>query len=327
MSQITITKLPSPPPDKVGWPWTESSQGLPNTTFDGFLWPRISIITPSYNQGSFIEETIRSILLQNYPNLEYIIIDGGSNDETISIIRKYEPWLAYWVSEKDKGQTDAINKGWRRSSGQWITYLNSDDTLEPNTLFRIIDNCHPTTDFIYGSCHLIDEHSQVSKCLHPPKIYLSQLVFGNVLPQPAVFFRYTMLDKIGYLDEKLHFGMDYEYWLRAILNGATFQRILPPALANFRQWTQSKTGSQQQGFQQDRFIITQKYFPDPSASDLARIAWAGANHDAAWYENAIGHKQVAIRYLYKSFALLPKTYLIHNWQRYLFTLIKIMVWR
>ena len=113
----TINELPSPPPGKRGWPWTEDSPQLPDTMPDGSPWPKISIVTPSLNQGPFIEETIRSVLLQGYPNLEYIIMDGGSTDESIEIIKKYEPWLAYWESEPDRGQSHAINKGFQRASG------------------------------------------------------------------------------------------------------------------------------------------------------------------------------------------------------------------
>ena len=101
---------------------------------DGRSWPKISIVTPSYNQGEFLEETIRAVLLQNYPNLEYFIMDGGSTDNSVEIIKTYKPWLTYWVSEKDKGQADAINKGFERVTGDILAWLNSDDTYEPDIL-------------------------------------------------------------------------------------------------------------------------------------------------------------------------------------------------
>ena len=107
---LTLQDLPTPPEDKTGWPWTEQTEVFPDKMPDGSDWPRISIVTPSYNQGQFIEETIRSILLQGYPNLEYIIIDGGSNDNSVEIIKKYEHYLSYWISESDRGQSHAINK-------------------------------------------------------------------------------------------------------------------------------------------------------------------------------------------------------------------------
>ena len=123
----TLRELPPPPPGKTGWPWTEETQPIPDTMPDGGEWPKISIVTPNYNYGQFIEETIRSVLLQGYPNLEYIVIDGGSTDDSVEIIKKYEPWLSYWVSEKDKGQSNAINKGLKMCTGQIAAYINSDD--------------------------------------------------------------------------------------------------------------------------------------------------------------------------------------------------------
>jgi hypothetical protein len=122
-----LIDLPSSPTNKTGWMWTEVSPQLPDPGPDSHLWPRITIVTPSFNQGRFLEETIRSILFQGYPHLEYIIIDGGSNDNSVDIIKKYEPYLAYWVSEKDRGQAHAINKGFARASGDIYAYLNSDD--------------------------------------------------------------------------------------------------------------------------------------------------------------------------------------------------------
>src|SRR5437870_1420981 len=133
----TLNELPSPPPDKTGWPWTAETPPLPPARPDGSAWPRISIVTPSYNQGQFIEETIRSVLLQGYPDLEYTIIDGGSTDQSIEIIKKHEPWLTYWVSEQDRGQAHAINKGLSRSTGEIFQWINSDDVLLSGALFEL----------------------------------------------------------------------------------------------------------------------------------------------------------------------------------------------
>lgn len=119
---------------------------LPSIYETKIEWPKISIVTPSYNQGEFIEETIRSVLLQNYPNLEYLVIDGGSTDKTLDILKKYAPWLYYWVSEKDQGQADAINKGFDKASGQILAYLNSDDLYLPGTLHTV------ATHFLDGNC-------------------------------------------------------------------------------------------------------------------------------------------------------------------------------
>src|SRR5438552_11628422 len=126
----TLRELPPPPSGKTGWPWTEESVPSPNGDEPAGGAPtRVSIITPSFNQGRFIEETIRSILLQGYPNLEYFVFDGGSTDNSVEIIKKYSPWIDFWVSEPDRGQSAAINRGLRMGSGSHATWINSDDML------------------------------------------------------------------------------------------------------------------------------------------------------------------------------------------------------
>lgn len=137
MRSPSIAELPPPPQGESGWPWTLESVQLADRMPDGKAWPRISIVTPSFNQGRYIEETIRSVLLQGYPNLEYVIMDGGSTDGSVDIIRKYEPWLKFWVSEKDGGQVPAINKGFSMSTGDWLNWINSDDALALGALAAV----------------------------------------------------------------------------------------------------------------------------------------------------------------------------------------------
>src|SRR5437870_43541 len=134
MKRPRLRELPPPPKGKTGWPWTEESLQCESSVNDGRRWPRISIVTPSFNQGQFIEETLRSVLLQGYRDLEYLVLDGGSSDNSVEIIKKYSPWLTYWTSQPDAGQSDAINQGLKLASGVFATWINSDDLLCKNAL-------------------------------------------------------------------------------------------------------------------------------------------------------------------------------------------------
>ncbi len=177
---------------------------------------KISIVTPSFNQGKYIEETIRSVLSQQYPNLEYIIIDGGSQDQTIDIIKKYELSITYWKSESDNGQTCAINKGLKQATGEIIGYLNSDDLYTEKTLEYIANYFlnHPDIDMIYGDNYIIDGNSTIISHEKVKDYNFEKLFFGNYITQPSVFFRQYILNEIGFFDENLHYSMDYEYWIR-----------------------------------------------------------------------------------------------------------------
>ena len=137
MDRRRLVDLRPPPPEKTRWPWTQSDV-RPAPTSESFAWPRVTVVTPSFNQGAFIEETIRSVLLQDYPNLEYLIVDGGSTDSTLEVIKAYEPWIDYWVSERDRGQTHAINKEFARATGEILAWLNSDDTFEPLAIRTVV---------------------------------------------------------------------------------------------------------------------------------------------------------------------------------------------
>jgi len=240
----SLAQLPPPPPGKTGWPWTKECPPLPDVMPDGSPWPRVSIVSPSLNQGQFIEETIRSVLLQGYPNLEYIIVDGGSIDDSVDVILKYEPWLAYWTSEPDDGQSDAINKGFGRATGEIVAWLNSDDVYLPGALCARaqVFGRHPETDLTYGAYVLVDESSQQTQRFQVPPFDMATLTLWNYMPQPTVFMRQQVLDRIGYLDRSLHYVMDYDYWLRAAISGLRIERV-PGYIASFRRHGASKTVS------------------------------------------------------------------------------------
>ena len=211
-------------------------------------YPKISIITPSYNQGQFLEETILSVLNQNYPNLEYIIIDGGSTDNSVEIIKKYEKYLAYWVSEKDNGQTHAINKGLKRATGDILAYLNSDDIYLPGILVKIAEffENNPKIDIVYGDCHIINERGELVK--KKKEIAFDYLMgcmigFGIIIIQPSTFFKKGAVGDVGYFNENLHFVMDANYWFRCTQKGLRFKHI-SQFISGFRWHLNSKTKSQ-----------------------------------------------------------------------------------
>lgn len=219
MSPARMTDLPAPPRGKVGWPWTEESPRAPETLPGGRPWPRISVVTPSYNQGRFLEQTIRSVLLQGYPDLEYIVIDGGSSDESVEIIRKYEGHLAYWVSERDRGQSHAINKGFAKATGQVLCWLNSDDFYAPGALHVVGENLADGAGAFAIVGHVVRIHEDGSPAKKFEGRYegltrMLQYWKGYQMHQPSIFWRREVFDAVGFLDEKQHYIMDFDYWVR-----------------------------------------------------------------------------------------------------------------
>ncbi|PQP33249.1 glycosyltransferase [Desulfobacteraceae bacterium SEEP-SAG10] len=209
-------------------------------------YPRVSIVTPSFNQGRFLEETIISVLDQGYPNLEYIIIDGGSSDNSVSIIKKYEYHLSYWVSENDRGQTHAINKGFNKCTGDILHWLNSDDVLLPCSLDLVAEffEQHPDIDCLIGDLEVINSKGQsltLKKAI--PFDFKTALYTSCLVPQPSTFFTRRAWEKTGYLDISLHYQMDFEYFLRMAKAGIKFGLLNKP-LAKFRLHEDSKTVSE-----------------------------------------------------------------------------------
>ena len=199
---IIGTKIHNPsqkdlPPhgEKTGWPWIGSEK--PVESDGGIVWPRITLITSSYNKEKYIEEAIRSVLLQNYPNLEYIIIDGGSTDNSLQIIKRYERWLAYWVSEPDHGQSHAINKGLSMASGDIVSWVHADDMLFPGACYEMAKEflAHPDAGLIYGAGAKIDKDNKAVKKVVSHQYNPKLLRTRCYLFQPSTFIKRSALEK------------------------------------------------------------------------------------------------------------------------------------
>jgi glycosyltransferase involved in cell wall biosynthesis len=254
----------------MGWPWTEESPGLPQFVPDGLLWPRISIVTPSYNQGIFIEETIRSVILQGYPNLEYIIIDGCSIDDTVAIIKKYQDYLSYWVSERDDGQTYAIQKGMRFAKGNIVNWLNADDFLLPDALFKVAQAWHKnrTLSVFCGNAIYVNPDG---KYLSSTNVHWSDSSWKLLPSSPPIdggvqaswFVTKDLWDRVSGLNLTLNYTMDTDLYYRCFEKGAAFVPV-DHDLAAYRVHQDTKT---QQGWETS--VDYKKHFYYSKCNQLA----------------------------------------------------------
>jgi len=245
--------LPSPLKRELGWPWNKETDT--NVYKDYIDWPKISVITPSFNQGRFIETTIRSVLLQNYPNLEYIVIDGGSTDETFEILKNYERNLTHWVSEKDEGQSNAINKGLEKCTGYIFNWLNSDDYYEPLALYKVakafLDN---ECDIVSaGERHFDERGNSLFRTGSTLKENFSETLYCGHIDQPSTFWKKDILDFLEGVNEKYNYLMDAELWVRYLLEYGDERIIkLNDIVVSFRLHDQSKTFKEQSNFKVER---------------------------------------------------------------------------
>jgi glycosyltransferase involved in cell wall biosynthesis len=270
MPTETRPRIPDPPAkDLRGWPW--EAPAVENDVPVTQNAPLVSVVIPSYNQGGYIEETLRSIILQDYPRVEVVVIDGGSIDSTVEVIKKYEPWLAHWVSEKDEGQANAINKGLAVARGEVVTWLNSDDLLLPGALRRLARayTQHPDTFFVSPVEHFLDG-SDKSRVFEPQNVTHRELIefwSGRVRwNDPGTFYTRRVLETVGPIDESFRYSFDYEFVLRVSRRfEATY---LPEPTTRFRVHAASKTVSEGDRFIYETARASKAYWDD--AGDVDR---------------------------------------------------------
>ncbi|MGB7161394.1 MAG: glycosyltransferase family 2 protein [Tepidisphaeraceae bacterium] len=270
--------------------------------------PKITIVTPSFNQGRYIEQTIRSVLDQGYPNLEYFIVDGGSTDESVDVIRKYEKHLAGWVSEKDTGQSHAINKGFCRASGDLFAYINSDDYFEPGALHHAAKAYEEGHQWIVGWARYLEADGgewpyPVKACVDPAHWFVH-----NPIPQQSTFWSSQLWKKVGGFSEELHYSFDYEYWMRLRFEGRVSPYVVHQCLAVFRLHGESKTMAEGDRFHPENDEIHRMYWHNLSPSrrlivrHRRRLKEANALRGRAWQALNTHDLAAARKYAFSTFS-------------------------
>lgn len=274
MSRPGLDQLPPPPAGKAGWPWTAAGTLAPPAGA-AEEWPRITVVTPSFNQGSFVEETIRSVLLQGYPNLEYIVVDGGSTDQSVAVIERYAPWLSFWVSEQDRGQSHALSKGFARATGELMNWLNSDDLLRPGALATIgaAARANPGAiiagDVIRFGPGVRGDPRKRQRGLTRENL-VKYWTRAALYQQPGFYFPRSAYLSSGGLDESLWNSMDYDLFCR-LLAHAPVAYVEQP-LVSFRYHEASKTVTSGDFFLRERLRASQRYWPGLVSEAEAREA-------------------------------------------------------
>ena len=305
-----IQDLPEPLRERTGWPWKNETPGKPGQITNERPWPRITIVTPSYNQGQFLEETIRSVLLQGYPDLEYIIIDGGSTDNSREIIKKYEPWLKYWVSEPDGGQSHAINKGFRHGSGEVLAWINSDDIYLPGALWtmgNVVKRCREKDSkwdgWFTSRCiweNLVDQETRQQIPSQAPDERIRLL--GWRCPQRSSFWTRACWDGVGGVPEDLHFVFDTEFFIRLVFSGYKPQ-LLSEVLSAGRIHENCKTVVRPEAWGPELLKMYDRlaHFLEPSdrrrvrravRTDLARVRFNQARSQGRWFAATVAASQI-----------------------------------
>jgi glycosyltransferase involved in cell wall biosynthesis len=274
--------------------------------------PKVSIITPSYNQGEFIEETINSVISQTYENIEYLIIDGASTDSSLEVIAKYSASVSKVISEKDAGQSDAINKGIRLATGDLITWLNSDDLLEPQAIEQAVSTFieHPEIDFVFGDVKLVDEDANQIGLLKGRQIRTPDVFFNLDLPIPqqGSIWRRHVTESVGLLDEQWHYVLDREFFLRICLSHNV--KYINRTFGSFRQHGQSKSVTMKEAWIMElpsmyESLVKKSAWAFTGKDQISKIVLASAYIHAAYLALYAGKIGVGITNLLRACGIYP----------------------
>lgn len=283
--------------------------------------PLVSIVTPSYNQAAYLRDTMQSVLDQDYPNIEYLVADGGSTDGSVAIIKECESHLAWWCSEKDRGQADAINKGLRRAKGEIVAWLNSDDLYVQGVISKVVDlfSHHPEAAIVHGDVLAIDGSGKIINQIRYGDWGLEGLMRFQIIGQPAVFMRRAALEKVGYLDLEYHYLLDHQLWLRVGQQGKIIHVPEPWAYARFH--PEAKNVALASAFGAEAFRIVEWMRSQGSLQDKfkknERQIMAGAYRFNGRYLLDGDMPVKALHSYLRSFAYHPGTALA-EWHRILF---------
>jgi len=273
--------------------------------------PLVTIVTPSFNQARFLEQTMRSVLEQDYPNIEYMVVDGGSTDGSVELIKKYSDRLTWWVSEKDAGQAEAINKGFTRAKGEIIAWVNSDDFYMPgavsNAVKALMD--HPEAGFVYGNVQVVDKDEKILNQLSYGNWGLKDLLSFHIIGQPAVFIRRSLLEKVGYLDLTYHCLLDHHLWIR--LAEQSGMAYIPSLWASAHYHEDCKNLAIAAEFGREAKRMVQWMQVSPQFHDLfeqnRKLILAGAERFDAFYLLDAKDYSASFRAYWKAFWLHPAT--------------------
>ena len=275
--------------------------------------PGISIVTPSFNQGQFLERTIDSVLSQNYPNLEYFVMDAGSSDNSVDVIKRHREHIDFWRSQRDKGQSDAICEGWKRSKGEVLAWLNSDDYYYPNALATVgqFFAQHPDVLVLWGAIAIVDEKGAVLRTKPPKQLdAVDLLLFKDVPGQAAAFVRRSVFEQLGGPRLDLHYVMDWELWLRIALRyPPSAVALINDTLAGATEWAGAKTSTAATADLIEVRRIFDEVFSSPTMSEEVRRVRRQALARSWWRQSKaelnVGSRAAAARSLAKSVCLSP----------------------